>query len=47
MEKNEKVKIVKGSITKEIQKKDLPLYINLGWHESNVEIRAYDRVNYK
>ena len=29
----EKVKVQKGTIVKEIQKKDLPQYIALGWQE--------------
>ena len=30
---NEKVKVQKGQIIKEIQKKDLPQYISMGWQE--------------
>ena len=30
----EKVKVTKGTITKEIQKKDLPIYINMGWRKA-------------
>lgn len=30
---NEKVKVFKGLITKEIQKKDLPQYVAMGWQE--------------
>lgn len=29
----EKVKVTKGAITKEIQKKDLPQYVAMGWKE--------------
>ena len=30
---NEKVKVTKGMITKEIQRKDLPQYVAMGWIE--------------
>ena len=29
----EKVKVTKDTITKEIQKKDLPQYVAMGWRE--------------
>lgn len=34
----EKVKVKKGTITKEIQKKDLPQYVALGW----LEVKSYN-----
>ena len=34
---NEKVKVAKQGITKEIQKKDLPQYVAMGWQE----VRTY------
>ena len=30
---NDKVKVSKNGITKEIQKKDLPEYVAMGWRE--------------
>lgn len=38
---NEKVKVRKDGVTKEIQKKDLPDYIKLGWQE----VKDYFEVN--
>lgn len=30
---NDKIKVSKNGITKEIQKKDLPEYVAMGWNE--------------
>lgn len=44
---NEKVKVQKGTIVKEIQKKDLPQYIAMGWKEANsfeFKPKTYDKI---
>ena len=41
---NEKVKVQKDGITKEIQKKDLPNYVALGWKEVAEFVKSYTRV---
>lgn len=44
---NDKVKVVKNGVTKEIQKKDLPEYIAMGWVEvltNTVQIQKIDRI---
>lgn len=35
---NDKVKVSKNGITKEIQKKDLPEYVAMGWIEVSTNI---------
>lgn len=44
---NDKVKVSKNGITKEIQKKDLPEYVAMGWTEittNTIQPKKVDRI---
>lgn len=44
---NDKVKVTKNGVTKEIQRKDLPEYVAMGWVEvktNTIQIQKIDRI---
>ena len=41
---NEKVKVVKDFVVKEIKKKDLPQYLAMGWKEEKFSTPKYNKI---